>query len=49
MGTMNNSPANAFAYWFMIGVTNLDWGVLGILNDSPANGVAYRMLDGVPD
>ena len=45
---MNNSPANAFAYWVMIGVTNLDWGVLGILNDSPANGVAYRMLDGVP-
>ena len=41
---MNNSPANAFAYRVMIGVTDLDQGVSGILNDRPANGVAYRIF-----
>ena len=43
-GIMNNSPANAFAYRVMIGVTDLDQGVSGILNDRPANGVAYRIF-----
>ena len=47
LGIMNNSPANAFAYWVMIGVTDLDRGVLGILNDSPANVVAYWVTDGL--
>ena len=49
LGIMNNSPANAFAYWVMIGVTDLDRGVLGFLNDSPTNRVAYCVMDGITD
>ena len=49
LGILNNSLGNAFASWVMIGVTDLDRGVLGVLNDCPANGVAYWMLDEVTD
>ena len=46
---LKNSPASAFAYWFMIGVTDSYRGVLVLLNNSPTNGVAYWVMDGITD
>ena len=46
---LKNSPAYAFAYWVMTGVTDLDLGVMGILNYSPTNAVAYWVMDGITD
>ena len=49
LGILNDSLAISVAYWVMVGVTDLDRGVLGILNDSPGNEFAYWVTDGVTD
>ena len=49
LGILNDSLAISVAYWVMVGVTDLDRGVLGILNYSPTNAVAYWVMDGITD
>ena len=49
LGILNDSLAISVAYWVMVGVADLDRGVLGILNDNPGNAFAFWVTDGVTD